>query len=130
MRKVFLLLFLLPNCLHACFFSKSVHVQVVNELPQNSPVLTLHCASKDNDLGYQTLSTSEGFKWKFCDGIFGNTLFFCHLWWDKNEKAFETYKYKRNTPGSDFRWVSKSDGIYVSVDNGPLGKMYEWDNRS
>ncbi|GER56938.1 plant self-incompatibility protein S1 family [Striga asiatica] len=48
-----------------CVFGEVVYVAVINNLPLKSPVLTLHCQSKDDDLGYHNLTTNKYFDWSF-----------------------------------------------------------------
>ena len=95
-------------------------VYVINNLPPNSAPLKLHCASKDDDLGYHTLSTNQDYHWSFCDDVIPKTLYFCHLWWGSKNQAFDAYKQTWVRPGSNQHyWVAKSDGIYFSEQNTP-----------
>ncbi|GER35194.1 plant self-incompatibility protein S1 family [Striga asiatica] len=41
---------------HSCFWTYTVHVNLVNNLPLESKPLYVYCASKDDDLGHHTLS--------------------------------------------------------------------------
>ncbi|KAI3458956.1 hypothetical protein Pfo_015619 [Paulownia fortunei] len=102
---------------HKCsFLLRHIEVRVVNNLPQKSPPLLLHCASKNDDLGYRTLPINKDFHFEFCSNFF-NTLFFCHLWWGKKSIVFDAYnvnwKGNRCTDGECY-WAAKSDGIYFS----------------
>lgn len=136
--KKFLLLFLyVQACIirnhfvdGSCFAVADHRVHVVSHLPQDSAPLRIHCASKDDDLGYHNLFPGQDFHWSFCAEFLPITLFFCHLWWFPKEKAFEVYKEsftRVRTPQS--WWVAKSDGIYFSNQTHPTGltKRFNWE---
>jgi hypothetical protein len=66
-------------------------VNVVNYL-ENNLDLTLHCKSKDDDLGVHLLHHGENFRWSFTPSILGNTLFYCSFIWNGELHWFEIYK--------------------------------------
>ncbi|GFQ07435.1 hypothetical protein PHJA_002887600 [Phtheirospermum japonicum] len=92
-------------------------VHIVNNLPPNSPPLSLHCASKNDDLGHHNLTTNQDFHFSFCDNPF-STLFFCRFQWNNKNTSFDVYsagwKYNRCEYGVCGYGV-KSDGIYFSL---------------
>ncbi|KAL7090560.1 hypothetical protein ACP275_12G048900 [Erythranthe tilingii] len=114
---------------NSCFLAKPVHVWVANNLPNNSPQLQLHCASRDNDLGDHTLNVGQNYNFKFCARI--RTLFFCHLWWNNKNLAFDVYSQNWGVDYSSavYYWEARSDGIYLSQ-NYPnptdFTKKYDW----
>ena len=61
----------------------TVSVNIKNGLGQNMS-LTLHCKSKDNDLGVQFLTYGQTFVFWFKRNIWGTTLFFCSFQWDQS----------------------------------------------
>lgn len=92
--------------------------------------MKLQCASVDDDLGYHNLTVGEDFNWSFCENIFVNTLFFCHIWWGKKERAFEIFKSTHTDKHNRLQlWVAKSDSIYYSNENSTqsLMKVYQWE---
>ncbi|KAK4489713.1 hypothetical protein RD792_000347 [Penstemon davidsonii] len=91
-------------------------------------MLRLHCASGDDDLGFHTTPVNFDFKWHFCDNFWGNTLFFCHLWWGSKNISFDVFKSSMDYDcGPDCYWEVKSDGIYFSVNPTEyLEKKYSW----
>ncbi|KAI3458905.1 hypothetical protein Pfo_015568 [Paulownia fortunei] len=134
MIKILLLfLFVEVNILQefvaGCFLTLKHDVHIKNYLPPNSAPLKLHCASKNDDLGYHTLYTNQEFHWSFCENFFPNTLFFCHLWWGSKDKAFDSFKESTTKPSSQSYWIAMSDGIYF-FDNSylPVVKKYDWNN--
>lgn len=58
----------------------------MNKLPQNSPPLMVHCASKNDDLGNHTLTFNQEFSWKFCENFFWNTLLHSEATWGKKTR--------------------------------------------
>ncbi|CAA0830055.1 Plant self-incompatibility protein S1 family [Striga hermonthica] len=78
-----------------CFFTRKFTVHVTNKLPPKSDPLKLHCGSKDDDLGFHTLSPNQSFSWGFCENFVPNTLFFCHIWWGYNKDiGFESFNFE------------------------------------
>ncbi|XP_058725224.1 S-protein homolog 5-like [Vicia villosa] len=68
-----------------------VHVNVVNSLEDNLD-LTLHCKSKNDDLGIHLLHHGEGFSFSFRPAyIIAQTLFFCSFAWKDELHWFDIY---------------------------------------
>ncbi|KAL8052045.1 hypothetical protein ABFX02_06G187700 [Erythranthe guttata] len=111
-----------------CFITRKYTIHMVNKLP--SPQLKLHCASKDNDLGYQTTSQNYDFSWTFCESFWSNTLFFCSLAWKNNHVTFDVFTSKKNALCFDGTCYYEiwEDGIYFAGGNAPriLQKKYDW----
>ncbi|KAM3198836.1 hypothetical protein P3L10_034425 [Capsicum annuum] len=121
---IFLLFLITPLDLSMakhCAFSSRYTVHIINKLRSHSPNLKIHCASKDDDLGYHTLSINQDFNWSFCESIFSRTLFFCHFWWGSKEKAFDVFNDAHTcVKGSGniniltvCKWEVRSDGFYL-----------------
>lgn len=67
-------------------------VYIRNGLPQSSPnPLTIHCYSKDDDLGFHTLKPSQFFKWDFSMNLFSTTLYSCSFVWGSKKISFEVF---------------------------------------
>lgn len=118
--------------------ANSFHVQVVNNIdptrfPFNS--IKVHCASKDNDLGFHDLSPNNQFEWKFKEKYFANTLYFCHFWWGLNEKAFEVFNVFhgciRDSPLNSrtllCKWTVTDKGFFLEDDTGNRYNPYTWE---
>ena len=76
-----------------------VHVRVNNRLGQGS-LLTIHCQSKDDDLGVHVLPNDDFVQWSFKPHIIEeNTLFFCKLQWQNKTMSFDAYKEGRDLYG-------------------------------
>ncbi|EYU39654.1 hypothetical protein MIMGU_mgv11b017487mg [Erythranthe guttata] len=92
--NIYLMMFV--NMTSGCGITEEYEVHVTNRLP--SPQLRLHCASKNDDLGYHNIDRDYDFNWRFCENWTGNTLFFCHLWWNNNDVAFDVFKSHDDNP--------------------------------
>ncbi|KAK4402398.1 S-protein11 [Sesamum angolense] len=111
-----------------CIATSEYEVHVFNRLPD--PKLKLHCASKDDDLGYHEIVQNYDFNWKFCDSFTKRTLFFCHLWWLNKDAAFDVFKSKSSDDCDRYLclWEARSDGIYFSSGSPPklFRKKFAW----
>jgi len=85
-----------PLCVLTLLFVNyivGVRVNVNNTLEGNID-LTLHCKSKDDDLGVQLLHRGQSFSWKFSPRfppIIFQTLFFCSFTWTGESHHFDIY---------------------------------------
>ncbi|CAK8531882.1 unnamed protein product [Lathyrus sativus] len=85
------------------FQNDEVKLTITNTL-QNNIQLGLHCQSKNDDLGGQTLRTSESFSFTFRPNFFTiNTLFFCKFTWANEVHYFDVYVQRRDFESSDCR---------------------------
>lgn len=71
LKKKILVIYPCPSMFH-----------ILNNLPPNTPMLQLHCASGDNDFVHEYPEVGSHYSWSFDDKFFGSTLYFCHFWWD------------------------------------------------
>lgn len=133
---LFSLLVLNNNILQAsarrCFPTTKYEVRIVNNLPENSPPLNVHCASADDDLGIHTLTlNNQVYSWNFCEAFLITTLFHCHLWWGSKQKnKLEVFRSTYVRWGSTtLFWSARSDGIYFSYyDNeDSFVKKFDWE---
>src|ERR1044072_9890497 len=67
----------------------TIKVAIFNYLvqPPSNLNLTLHCKSKDNDLGFHTLAIGNSFEFHFHKIPFGTTLFFCSFTWPEQNSS-------------------------------------------
>ncbi|KAL3649783.1 hypothetical protein CASFOL_006186 [Castilleja foliolosa] len=106
----------IPQNKRRCFFTPKFDVDIANKLPSNSAPLKLHCASKNNDLGYHILPINDQFNINFCRNVGMSTLFFCHLWWGSKDLGFRAFD--RKTMGfcdedkGICYWEVRDDGLY------------------
>ncbi|KAL3620069.1 hypothetical protein CASFOL_034981 [Castilleja foliolosa] len=108
-KVVFLLL--LNASLHELSLGHITTVRVYNNLGYGIS-LTLHCKSKDDDLGIQVLDNEDSFEWRFHPNWLGTTLFFCSMESNDKNGAFDIYKDERD--GERCRecvWKVTQDGV-------------------
>ncbi|KAJ9687214.1 hypothetical protein PVL29_015892 [Vitis rotundifolia] len=78
---------------------RKTHVRLTNLLGEGSS-LTIHCKSKDDDLGVHVLPFKGSFEWSFKPNFFvKNTLFFCNIQWQGKSMYFNSYDEERDLEG-------------------------------
>ena len=87
------------------------HVKVTNTLDGNLD-LTLHCKSKEDDLGVQLLHHNKTFAIKFTPKFLGGTQYFCTFRWQGACHWFDIYIQDRDYPlcRGDCDWFVKQSG--------------------
>lgn len=114
-----------PNCI----FTRRFEVHVVNMLP-NSPPMTVHCKSRDDDLGEHTVVYWQDYNFHFCTKLIF-TLFWCRIKWQSKNIAFDVFSGKwfpnRCATGICY-WAAKEDGIYFADELPPNlpEKVHPW----
>ncbi|KAH7521870.1 hypothetical protein FEM48_Zijuj07G0077900 [Ziziphus jujuba var. spinosa] len=93
---------------------KKTIVQVYNKLGDDFLNLTIHCKSKDDDLGTHTIANNDYFYWKFRVSFFGKTLFFCELSWRDGSGVYDIYKTARDFHRCPTKcdWEVLKDGVH------------------
>ncbi|OVA10710.1 Plant self-incompatibility S1 [Macleaya cordata] len=98
-----------------------VRVSIVNDLA-NKSMLTIHCKSRDDDLGEHKLDFGQDFHFKFTINLSFTTLFWCSMsWTDSNghliQGTFDTYKANRDwlLCRKNCIYPVRQDGVYVAV---------------
>ncbi|KAG9460036.1 hypothetical protein H6P81_004544 [Aristolochia fimbriata] len=106
-----------------------VHVSVMNRLGEGKR-LSLHCRSKDDDLGQQTVTDGGEFGWDFSVNAWGTTLFYCDMGYGYYlNMSFDAFSY-----GRDWRrchscclWLVSAEGVYgLNGGTGLWEFMYFW----
>lgn len=120
-----------------CFFTNKYTVQVLNRLPLWSNIpMSVHCAAGDDDKGFHKLPINSNYSFRFCENIFGRSLYFCHFWWNsrlgRKQKVFDAFTDKLAPSCTDrvCSWLARQDGIYFSGGSDPLvgKKIFDWQN--
>ncbi|KAJ4847786.1 hypothetical protein Tsubulata_003335 [Turnera subulata] len=62
--------------------------------------ITIHCKSKDDDLGVHVLKRSQRYEWDFRVNFWGTTLFFCGVQTQWGSGTFDFYDAKRDYEGA------------------------------
>ncbi|KAF3457602.1 hypothetical protein FNV43_RR02260 [Rhamnella rubrinervis] len=109
---------------------KKTIVRIYNKLGDGLN-LTIHCKSKDDDLGVHTIAYNSYYYWKFRVNFFGRTLFFCGLNWTDAWGVFDIYKAHRDMYRCPTRcnWEAHTDsvhGLRQGDNRCPNGKRYKW----
>ncbi|KAI4378172.1 hypothetical protein MLD38_015693 [Melastoma candidum] len=88
------------------------NVMIKNDLGHNKK-LTLHCQSKNDDLGKWEVSDGNEFHWQFGVRIFGGTLFYCTIWQGEVQGfVFDAYTQGRDHPWGKVLWSIRDNGIF------------------
>ncbi|KAK9276331.1 hypothetical protein L1049_005863 [Liquidambar formosana] len=66
---------------------QKVDVIIVNELGFPKAPLTLHCRSKDDDLGVHVLHYQQTFRWTFRNHLWEDTVFWCDFQWNSEPRV-------------------------------------------
>ncbi|XP_060962039.1 S-protein homolog 2-like [Cannabis sativa] len=92
--------------------------------------LSVHCQSKDDDLGEHSISNDESFKWEFSPNVWETTLYFCVLGWERvRSYEFDAYSFGRDRSRCETRcaWLVSIEGIYALNDQTTLWEFfYPW----
>lgn len=92
---------------------KKTIVRIYNKLGDGLN-LTIHCKSKDDDLGVYTIGYNSYYYWKFRVNFFGRTLFFCGLNWRDAWGVFDIYRANRDMKRCPTRcnWEAHTDSVH------------------
>ncbi|GFP95437.1 hypothetical protein PHJA_001688000 [Phtheirospermum japonicum] len=116
----------LVNSNHAFDLFKKNRISIYNDLPRNSKPLYVRCQSGNDDLGMRTLYPGQGFDWSFRKNVFGETLFFCHFYWESKERVFDVFNVNWEHVYRVYNYVVKIDGFYQSTDKTKVRKIGIW----
>jgi hypothetical protein len=99
----------------ASFLNPPVRVTIVNNIvvPPNHPTdLTVHCKSKDDDLGFHTLKLGDRYIFSFNPNfIGGGTLFFCSFTWPEDPRLHYLDIYDEDHDNcNDCTWLINMNG--------------------
>ncbi|KAJ4836662.1 hypothetical protein Tsubulata_005523 [Turnera subulata] len=89
-------------------FPKWKAVIVFNKLEDGSD-FTIHCKSKDDDLGSHVISAGKFYTWNFHVNVWGTTLFFCSVTTKHGSGTYDLYKAENET---DLNWSIEEDGVH------------------
>ncbi|KAK7349442.1 hypothetical protein VNO77_06814 [Canavalia gladiata] len=88
-------------------------VRVANLLDQGL-TFTIHCKSRDDDLGPHVVYNNDAYEWSFHRNFFGTTLFFCGIHWRDGSIVYDIYKTSRDFSrcSTDCYWEVKNNALY------------------
>ncbi|OWM73905.1 S-protein homolog 5-like [Punica granatum] len=89
-----------------------VTVDIINNLPLPT-LLTIHCKSKDDDLGIHVVQPLQRYSFQFRVNLFGSTLFFCGASWQGGHVEFDIFNAKRDNDRCDTycMWEAREDAM-------------------
>jgi hypothetical protein len=73
----------------ASFLNSPIKVTIINNVmvsPNHLTSITVHCKSKNDDLGFHTLNFGDRYIFSFHPNLFGGTLFFCSFTWPEDPR--------------------------------------------
>ncbi|KAF4355339.1 hypothetical protein F8388_026609 [Cannabis sativa] len=91
-----------------CEGDKQITVKTTNGIVDTD--LTLHCKSKDDDLGVQLLHYNDSFQFSFTPNIWETTLFYCSFQWKDEFHWFDIFKMKKRKILHLNEWLVNSNG--------------------
>ncbi|XP_048332638.1 S-protein homolog 19-like [Ziziphus jujuba] len=103
-----------------CVFAESIkHKYVIIRNDVGGGVnLTLHCKSKDDDLGVQNISPGGEWGFHFKTSAWGTTLFFCSVEWPGTSHYFDAFVQSRDMDVCDTCvWSIKPDQPCIVFSN-------------
>lgn len=117
----------------SALLAKKTHVYISNQL-EPGKVLTVHCRSKDDNLGEHHLAFTQEYTWSFHTNIFDTTLFWCYFAWQNSSGkwvtgSYDIYKAKRDEErcGSKCHWMILEMGLYfLNKNTGIWENSFNW----
>ncbi|KAJ8747306.1 hypothetical protein K2173_013089 [Erythroxylum novogranatense] len=94
-------------------FLARTSVTIYNQMKDGSN-FTVHCKSKDDDLGSHVVQVGSPYEWKFRVNFFATTLFFCDAYWKDKSIGFNGYEAKRDLSRCPWEcvWKGSEDGLF------------------
>lgn len=130
-RTVVVLTFLLmlrTTC-YADIFNPETHVNIINYLRLGVD-LTVHCKSKDDDLGVHVIPPDGSWEFQFRPNFWNSTQYFCKFDWNGGSYWFDIYIQLRDNPYcvKNCDWLIIPNGACRKVEGVPhaVDKCFPW----
>ena len=88
------------------------HLNITNGLGAGLD-LTIHCKSKDDDLGQHVVPFGGEYTIDFCTNFWRTTVFFCGMSWSSEFHWFDIYDASRDSYCGDCKWTIQATGPCV-----------------
>ena len=113
---IFLLMPLIMACEAKWFRKAPVVLNIKNDLGWHTD-LTVHCKSKNDDLGVHLVPYLGKYSFRFRPNFFGTTLYFCRFSWRTESHSFDIFDSGRSSEtvcrgGGDCNWSIRADAAY------------------
>ncbi|KAF8031451.1 hypothetical protein BT93_D0612 [Corymbia citriodora subsp. variegata] len=93
---------------------------------QSELLLTVHCKSKNDDLGFHDIATGGTWEFSFRPNFFGRTLYFCSLSWPGQFRRFDIYVQSRDKCQNCLRNISPDYPCRLSFKTKEIVQCYPW----
>ena len=99
-------------------------VIIKNNIPGPLP-LSIHCYSKDDDIGFHVLNNGNDFRFHFGVNFWGTTKFWCDFWWNSKHTSFDVFNshvaddYCGNNLGNKCFWSATPSGFSIANKDNP-----------
>lgn len=123
---VFLVTTTTTRC-NAGLLQKKSHIHIINNL-KSGLTLTIHCKSKNDDLGVHVLPSNGGWEFHFRPNFWGTTQYFCRMVWQGASKYTDIYIQNRDQSKCNIcYWSIKQSGpCMLNNDNNKYDICYPW----
>lgn len=110
--------------------SRKTRVTIANNLEGSN--FTIHCKSKDDDMGTHVIAPQENYSWEFKVNFWHTTLFFCGVSWRDGSLVYDFYKASRDLNRCLYycNWYVKRDGVYGLSEVGDPDIVLRWSSKS
>lgn len=110
--------------------SRKTRVTITNNLEGSN--FTIHCKSKDDDMGTHVIAPQENYSWEFKVNFWHTTLFFCGVSWRDGSLVYDFYKASRDLNRCLYycNWYVKRDGVYGLNEVGDPDIVLRWSSNS
>jgi hypothetical protein len=111
---------------------RKVTVTIINgAAPDPSPTdITVHCKSKDDDLGFHTLMHEQSYMFSFRPRFPRGTLFFCSFTWKESPLLhyLDIYSFKRDDCRNCSWRINKAGGCKYLKETGSFSSCIAWNS--
>ena len=120
-----------PNLASNADMLTKYHIHIMDDLPDPSSKLFVHCKSADSDKGARELSPGQEYGWGTRVNVWRSTLYFCLLKWEGvKERYIVAFKGHRDQGRCKHikacLWKVRDNGIFFSNDNSTWSNEYPW----
>ncbi|XP_060182617.1 S-protein homolog 21-like [Lycium barbarum] len=119
---------------NAINFNPTITEYFISGLPQNSPLVKVHCKSNSDDLGVRTLKVGDKFDFSFHENFIGTTHFYCNFAWGTKINDVDVWKRRKSLckfpklfkENVYCTWLIKDSGIYFARKKNPSPSDFQF----
>ncbi|KAJ6750111.1 hypothetical protein OIU85_000716 [Salix viminalis] len=131
LRILSLLLLIITTCDAGCLW-KPTRLHITNELGPGLD-LTIHCKSRNDDLGQHVVPFGGEYTFDFCPNFWGTTLFFCGMSWSREAHWIDIYDASRDSSRcGNWNWTVQATGPCMDYYNYYTKEFvcYPWNDKA